>query len=458
MFRRLVQLKPSLHRTTRLFTKAHPTAQFKHSTHTVLHSEIKATPHLEEKNSSREYHKQDSHTYNRLAYMMGMATSVLVAGYATVRSIKEADEAKPLNDVLKKYQDTYKSNPAILINSIAPTQFWRFLMDGEDQHTGMLGYDVNERGYIRAMSHAFPEIFSPTEDLMGLIKKLHLLATTNVENLYYNKNATDAPGEFRKNMVSRVGNLEHVMSTSGMDELLLKIKNIKPNDNWVLFLELSDKKNNTTYILPDEFSHEEKDYLHVSLATRKTLYDILGNGGRALISMQAVNDHSETHERKTITQALNTHMEKLIAKYNYQINRDVTKIAKLKTIIAFTQDCELKHPFRDANTRTFSMLLRNHLLMQNGFPPVIDDNPNRVYAYSRNELLYYVVEGMNRTLLLAEGIEPYKPTTNDLIRKLSSEQKSYFYATVDKLRQFQTKIKPLADSEQKQTQRNAYRP
>jgi hypothetical protein len=70
--------------------------------------------------------------------------------------------------------------------------------------------------------------------------------------------------------------------------------------------------------------------------------------------------------------------------------------------LEFIKNFSQLHPFEDCNTRTFCMLLLNHLLMKNGFPPAILDDPNRFEFYSINEILHEVIQGMENTMALLQ--------------------------------------------------------
>lgn len=73
-----------------------------------------------------------------------------------------------------------------------------------------------------------------------------------------------------------------------------------------------------------------------------------------------------------------------------------------------------------------TLLLRNYLLIKNGFPPMIcDNNPNIISGSSLKDLLPIYIENMKRTFALAKGVEPYQACTSDIIKQLKPEQKEY---------------------------------
>jgi len=88
--------------------------------------------------------------------------------------------------------------------------------------------------------------------------------------------------------------------------------------------------------------------------------------------------------------------------------------------------------FLDANTRTFSMLLMNELLMANGFPPAILEDPNRSTAYALDEVIQEVIKGMQRTMeLIKTGTLQDELTTQQLQNFLTEEEKDYFKQVID---------------------------
>src|SRR3990167_2726040 len=86
---------------------------------------------------------------------------------------------------------------------------------------------------------------------------------------------------------------------------------------------------------------------------------------------------------------------------------------KLQLIIELVHNLAQLHPFSDANCRTFCMSLLNHLLLRNGFPFVILDDPNRFDLLSRKELLREVITGMENTFELLEQKQLYKYKVTD---------------------------------------------
>lgn len=101
----------------------------------------------------------------------------------------------------------------------------------------------------------------------------------------------------------------------------------------------------------------------------------------------------------------------------------IEPIDKLRAIAKFIRDCEQLHPFDDANCRTFCMLALDQILSQHGFPVPILANPNRFNSYSVEELVSEIIEGMEHTMLVAQGkMDLYGVTTQDILSVTSPEE------------------------------------
>jgi hypothetical protein len=78
-------------------------------------------------------------------------------------------------------------------------------------------------------------------------------------------------------------------------------------------------------------------------------------------------------------------------------NEDEKLFIICETIIKLEQ----LHPFSDANCRTFCMVLLNKLLLDNGFFPALQQNPNKFEGYSTQEM----VEEIKKSILKTELFE-----------------------------------------------------
>lgn len=67
---------------------------------------------------------------------------------------------------------------------------------------------------------------------------------------------------------------------------------------------------------------------------------------------------------------------------------------------------EQAHPFRDGNTRLFSMLLLNRLLLENRLPLCMLEDPNRSSGYAPEDLVKEIKQGMRNYAWLARQANP----------------------------------------------------
>jgi len=90
-------------------------------------------------------------------------------------------------------------------------------------------------------------------------------------------------------------------------------------------------------------------------------------------------------------------LQKLINKYYQNIaSSNGNSELIIKAIADFAHQADLLHPFDDGNVRTIVFLVVNKLLLENGFPPAIFEDPNRFDGYTVNELYNEINDGMNK--------------------------------------------------------------
>ena len=240
---------------------------------------------------------------------------------------------QPIDDFFHE-QSTYEQH----FDTFPRSEIWRMFIDAEKQRkeNGWLDFEAREPGYIQAMLTGWDVMVESLNEpvSISLIKKLHAACSNNVNDL----NDGCIPGSFRDNQNSGVG-LEYGENASvdGILEIM-------------------------------QFDLET----HYAINKRDSRLDV----------------------PKESLENLTNYVEKIVAKYNYEISQPLSAESKLKTIIELIVSLERTHPFVDANTRTFSMLLLNKELLRNGFSPTILNNPNRFAGLSRAELYNEVVNGM----------------------------------------------------------------
>lgn len=86
-------------------------------------------------------------------------------------------------------------------------------------------------------------------------------------------------------------------------------------------------------------------------------------------------------------EATRGHVQKICEGFNEKIEKAVTAEEKLYAIVECVWYLEHSHVFTDANLRTSVFLIMNKLLLQNGFSPVLADDPNIIDGRSKEEVV-----------------------------------------------------------------------
>lgn len=226
----------------------------------------------------------------------------------------------------------------IYFQSFPIQEIWRLFIDAEKQLTeiGWLDFECREPGYLKAMLNAWTFLINGINEplTLTLIQQLHAACSGSVENL---NDDHAGSGRFREDATGFGLIYNSNVSARGLIEILDNIKD-KPYEIKELRLEVP------------KLSSEEIE--------------------------------------KIATIAID--------QYGTNITLASEPIEKLRSIIEFIVNLERMHPFADANTRTFSMLLLNRELIRQGFSPTILYDPNRMAGYSVDELMNEVTQGMER--------------------------------------------------------------
>lgn len=408
-----------------------------------------------------------------------------------------------VNELLTTYFKMADSNPHTLRSLIPPFEIWRFFIDGKNQKSGRglrigcdeefmdlpisslekttptlrpylnknnytlsteeashytprqllaidkgwLPYEFNEPGYLPAMHNAFNEIFDIFAILdASFIKKLHQLATNNVNNMNYDMTKEAKKGTFRtpdfagsfylyKGNCSKKGIAELLKKNSDSLAIVFTIK----DDNKILInpylineLRSHPPKHSLSYYTTPSFSSsnmtEKFPEFYNSSPERQQFIDALSetkdDQEAATILYNYIASSKDSPQFVSIEaddETASTEMDKLLLQYYLSMNEAKNDpIERLKAIILFIQSCEQLHPFADGNCRTFCMLLLNHLLLKNGFPPAILEDPNRFDLFSQSELLNEVINGMRNTCLLIKNKKIYNVSTQKILNYISS--------------------------------------
>lgn len=335
---------------------------------------------------------------------------------------------------------------------------------------GWLPFEVNEPGYIKALLQAYQMIFNFSVDVdQDFIKGLHRLATAGVQHTEYEDGEDDKPGEYRKaesayfrfgdaivtknafeqiltqeNSTARTHsssisiNLSFFNQTDGLSIGAINInhESIAAIKKYIEDLEYNKENGITDYHFPLRKYCDSHDILTFisEIKNNPLITDILMKLGKkeniseiAQYLAQLISTPSSLYSfnlescqpnkpRRTLTDE----MKKSMDACKIMIDSAGIQQEKLLAIIRHIQYCERLHPFIDGNTRTFTMLYMNHLLLRHGFPPVILDNPNKMGTSSDKEALALVLDGMENSLRLAKGEKLFGVETNKILAFLSS--------------------------------------
>jgi hypothetical protein len=339
-----------------------------------------------------------------------------------------------LEKILHRYHEKFQSNPHALRESIPVTQMWRFLIDGDRQHLGCLKFDIEEPGYLRAMTYAWQKIFTQSGDLTNFSKRLHALATRGVCTEIF-KEKKSGHGVFRN--INSIGMFltSDQATRDGFEGLLSEIKKFPdPNDfpllrinNHMHFIYLYPDVVNVSHFSKRKFGKGNYSVFYYKLHVNEILlvqdeslplyqnFNLLKNSNwYQLFCLNASEwefwlfPHMRINSCKSIPQVIYVKAKNYAAIYIEAIQQVKSKLEQLKIIIFYIHQCEMLHPYLDGNTRTYSFLLLNHLLILSGFPLTIQTDPNRIYGYSVNELAKQVLDGMERVLDLSDDLSSSK--------------------------------------------------
>lgn len=85
-------------------------------------------------------------------------------------------------------------------------------------------------------------------------------------------------------------------------------------------------------------------------------------------------------------------LNRLIEEYKRTIRRALTSDEKIRAIVDLCRALEVYHVFADGNQRTIAFVVLQKLLLQNGFPPVILENPVIFDGYCTTEKMRAHIE------------------------------------------------------------------
>lgn len=342
-----------------------------------------------------------------------------------------------------------------------------------------LAYEANEPHYLLSVYSAFFSHARTDHPLsVNFIRELHALLGAKVSGTNYEFTATH-PGEFRNKPYVAFGLEPRNTTIQGLKEMFSRRKSVNQ-----ILIRLHDTSADTfcNISIDREFIANARNLI-VSGFIRTTkngdfdestidpvnkpldaaLLDIFTTISRTISTNEVANivyrlvdgtflfqDSSikcyayfanEVPEKNT-QNYYQEELQSLIDKYQVDIETAFTPLAKLRVIVSFIQTCEQLHPFEDMNCRLFCMVILNYLLADNGFPYVIQADPNRFDLYSINELVDEMITGMAKTIELLNKKCVYGVDTKQFLAELKSSAAlhSTFYV------EFKAAMKLAADA------------
>ena len=269
------------------------------------------------------------------------------------------------------------------------TQLWRLFVDGRfhKKYDGWVGYEAGERGSIQALLNGFSFMLDNFDISNGLrctyLRELHKVCMLSVETT----NLKSSPGDIRF-----LNSGIPFFSKSTTYEHLVEVFEMRKGDGTTIF-------NTNKYAK----TADELDVTKIYKALLKDGRINYRNWYPNLTTQetQAIEGKRTLHEfykvKHFVQMQMISKMEDIVERYNNNIKYASNDDEKLRIISLVSRELELLHPFPDGNSRTFSCITLNHLLMYNGFAPVLLENPNLDNEVSHAQWIEEVKKGMQRT-------------------------------------------------------------
>lgn len=274
---------------------------------------------------------------------------------------------------------------------------------------GWIPFEATEPGYLKALVTILLEHEQKLQQGgeakkidIAFIQNLHKKATKEVKQLN-----RIIPGNFRNNSETSFIIDDMSLTKAGLEELLGKIR--------------GDAKNSLAGHSFEIRGSDGKDLLK-----KHNAEEIMGiiNSGQPCTIVSKINPGLE---EVSVSAKIERLVQILLDRYYETMEQSKTDKEKIVAMIELVRDLEQLHPFNDANCRTFCMSLFSYLLMQNGFPPPILNNPNNFEGHSIQEMLTETIQGMTDTMALAtkEITKLNGVSTNDILEVTTEEEKAY---------------------------------
>lgn len=262
-------------------------------------------------------------------------------------------------------------------------ELYRLIVDGRfhSKEQGWIGYEEREPGSLKAVFEGLTLAITHLENshlTSDYIKQLHKACTTNV-----NKMCMNTPGVFHNHYI-RLSLPPNETTRDGLFEIIKMMRaghasriSCYEKPEFSLCGADLDAISEKWEVTNDE---ELTDQLFIKLNSSVELFYFPPAGNR-------VEDE----------------LNLLCERYNNEIKFAHNENSALEIIIQFIYAAEHLHPFNDGNTRTFSIALLFRLLLQNGFSPATQFNPNFVEGFSVKEFASEIRYSMQVTQNLING-------------------------------------------------------
>lgn len=118
--------------------------------------------------------------------------------------------------------------------------------------------------------------------------------------------------------------------------------------------------------------------------------------GEQVLADEPQGDRAVSAHPEVPFSTLLKHMDRFVTQYHHDIRHSKNDEQRLAHIVDLCQKLERLHPFPDGNCRTFGILLLNNLLVRNGLPLTMLNDPNILDGWSRQEVIDEVKSGWAR--------------------------------------------------------------
>ena len=302
-------------------------------------------------------------------------------------------------------------------------QLWRLFVDGRYQkkYNGWVGYEAGERGSIQALINGFAFMIDNFDISGGLratyLRELHKICMMSVET----ENLKSSPGDIRylnsgMPFFAKTTTLEH----------LVEVLEMRSGDGTAVF-------NSKKWGKPAEELDADEIYEFIQKEKKINYRNWYPNLDKKV--QEAIEGKLSLHEfydaKHSVQMMIVSKMEEIIERYNKSIRKAKTDEKKLRAIALVPRELELLHPFPDGNSRTFSCITLTQLLMFNGFPPAILENPNLDNEVSLNQWIEEIKKGMQRTIELIKN--PNQKIFDYSIQDMPKKDKDTFLSMASEL-------------------------